>query len=179
MIQEIRQVSQAKAQKREIALSTGVVWGLLGGLAGTIVLDLAQVGTALALGYDADLTYYVSGYTAASFFTSLGINVTGDALLGVIIRYAIGLGLGALFGAVVSRVEALRLDAAKRVMFSMLYIGVMSQPLLAAAPISLRTQWSVDETWEWFVASFFIHLLYSVTLAVVVGYGLRRSKGVA
>lgn len=177
MIQELQQTSQVKGRTWAVTLSQGIGWGLLGGLIGTFVLDLAQVGMALVLGYSADMMYRVTGYTAARFLAGLGIQVTGDALLGVAIRYVIGLGLGMLFGAVVSRVEALRVDAAKRIMFSMLYIAVISQPLLATVPISLRDQWSVDKTWEWFVVSFFIHLLYSAALAMIVGYGLRRSRG--
>ncbi len=174
MFVELSHDSQVRRQTGNVTLRRGIALGLLGGLAGTLVLDLVQVGTALVLGYPAYFTYYVSGITAAGFFSNLGLYLTGDVLLGVVIRYVIGLGLGAGFGLAVSRIRAFHTDATKRTLFSLIYVAVASQPLLAAAPIVMRSTWSVDETWQWFVISFFIHMIYSGVLAAVVNYGLKR-----
>ncbi|HLF27739.1 MAG TPA: hypothetical protein VJG32_15500 [Anaerolineae bacterium] len=172
MREALQHDSRPKDQVSPVALTRGMLLGLIGGLLGTFAIDLTAVGTLLALGYSGDLSYYIAGYTAAGFFSGIGLNMTGSVLLGVAMRYLIGLGLGVVFGATVSRVHALRADTAKRVLFSLLYVAVISQPLLAAAPIIMQS-WDATTTWQWFFTSFFIHMIYAVVLAAVVGYGLR------
>ena len=163
-----------QGQMSQVTLTKGLVWGLIGGFVGTIAIDLAAVGMLLALGYSGDVSYSIAGYTAAGFFSSIGIQIAGSVLLGIAMRYLIGLGLGVIFGVAVSRINALRMDAAKRVMFSILYVAVISQPLLAAAP-NIMKGWDAETTWQWYFTSFFIHMIYAVLLAVIVGYGLRTT----
>ncbi len=175
-MEEVQLDSQAKGHISQVTLMKGSVLGLIGGLVGTIAIDLTAVGTLLALGYQADLSYLIAGSTAAGFFSDIGINMAGSVPLGVVVRYLIGLGLGVIFGVAVSRINALRVDTAKRVMFSILYVEVISQPLLAAAP-NIMKGWDADTTWQWFFTSFFIHMIYAIALAGVVGYGLRFAAG--
>ncbi len=164
---------RAKGRVRCSTLVACLVGGVIGGLAGTIVLDITQVGMALGLGYSADLTYYVGGITTAGVLGMLGIKAVPGVLLGVIMRYLIGVGLGAILGAVVSQVHALQVDRVKCALFSLVFVQALSQPLLASAPFIMKATWTVDETWQWFVVSFFIHTMYGLVLALVVSHGLR------
>jgi hypothetical protein len=150
----------------------GIIAGCIGGLVGTIVMDLFGAGLFLALGGPASLSFAIIGDAAAAFFAMLGSTVAGGAPLGALLHYLIGLGFGALFGAGVSRIAVLRLDSPmKAIGLGILYVELMSQPLLAAAAWVL--QMTAVETAQWFGISFVMHLVYGLVLGLVVYYGLR------
>lgn len=91
------------------------------------------------LGYPGDSYFYIIGYIRAGFFSRIGVPLTGSILLGAGLHYLIGLGLGVVFGILASRVNGLRVDKAKHVMFSILFVEVISQPLLITAPIFIAS----------------------------------------
>jgi hypothetical protein len=100
------------------------------------------------------------------------MTAAGGTPLGALLHYLIGLAFGALFGAAVSRIAVLRLHSpTKAVGLGVLYVEIMSQPLLAAAAWVL--QMTVAETVQWFGISFVMHLVYGLVLGLVVRYGLR------
>jgi hypothetical protein len=79
---------------------------------------------------------------------------------------------GALFGAAVSRIALLQLTSlTKAVGLGILYVELMSQPLLAAAACVLHM--TAAETAQWFGISFVMHLIYGLALGLVTYYGLR------
>jgi hypothetical protein len=92
----------------------GLVWGLVAGLVATIVIDLITMGVVPLMGLPAEMGFSVIGDTAAGFFSLFGIDVAGGVPLGVLLHYLIGLALGALFGAAVTRIDALRLNSIKK-----------------------------------------------------------------
>lgn len=169
--------SGTEHQISSATLAKGMVVGLIGGLAGTIVMDLALVGTLLAVGLPAVASFSTIGDTAAGFFTMIGIHIVGGVPLGALVHYLLGLVLGAIFGAAVSQVDALRVRSTKKgVVLGILYIELMSQPILATAPIILKM--TASETLQWFGVSFAMHLIWGVVLGAVVSYGLRAASSV-
>jgi hypothetical protein len=169
-----KQVGQAQ-RDRGRALKRGIGWGLIGGFIATIALDISSVVTLGALGYPGGLPMYFSmvAGTSAGFFSRIGLPMTGSLLMGGIVSYLIGMGLGAIFGASVSQVNGLRVDKTKRFMFCIIFVEVVTQPLVAAAPAILEGGWTVTETWQWFLTSFYLHMIYAMVLAVSVDYGLQ------
>jgi hypothetical protein len=150
----------------------GIIVGCIGGLVGTIVMDLFGGVLFVVMGGPASLSFSVIGDAAAAFFTMLGMTVAGGTPLGALLHYLIGLAFGALFGAAVSRIDVLRLDSPmKAVGLGVLYVEIISQPLLAAAAWVL--QMTAGETAQWFGISFVMHLVYGLVLGLVAYYGLR------
>ena len=114
----------------------------------------------------------IIGDAAAAFWAMLGITLAGGTPLGALLHYLIGPAFGALFGAAVSRLAVLRPDTPiKAVGLGVLYVELISQPLLAAAAWVLRM--TAAETAQWFGISFVMHLVYGLVLGLVAYYGLR------
>jgi hypothetical protein len=153
------------------AIVKGTVIGLIGGLVGTIVMDLVLVATLLAVGLPAVASFATIGDAAAGFFALFGIQVAGDIPLGMAVHYLLGLILGAIFGAALFRIGALRVRSMKKgVLLAVLYIEIVSQPILAIASLILNM--TAAETLQWFGVSFVMHLIWGIVLGVVVSYGL-------
>ena len=149
-----------------------IVVGLIGGLVGTIVMDLFGLGMFLVMGGPASISFSIIGDAAAGFFSMMGLAMTGGAPLGAVLHYMIGLALGVVFGAAVSRVNALRVDSTKKgVGLGILYVEAMSLPMLATAAIIL--QMTASETTQWFGLSFVMHLVYGGVLGIVVNRGVH------
>lgn len=156
------------------ALRKGLVWGSVAGLVATIVIDLVTMGVLPLMGLPAEGGFSVIGDTAAGFFSLLGIDVAGGVPLGVLLHYVIGLALGALFGAAVTRIDALRLSSIKKsVGLGILYTEIISLPILVLPPIILK--WTAPETIQWFAFSVFMHAIWGIVLGLVVRYGLRSA----
>lgn len=154
--------------------SKGLVFGLVAGLVATVVIDLVTMGVLPLMGLPAAGGFSVIGDTAAAFFSLFGIDVAGGVPLGVVLHYLIGLALGALFGAIVTRVDALRLNSVKKgVGFGILYTEVISLPILVLPPIML--EWTAPQTAQWFGFSVFMHAIWGIVLGSVVSYGLRSA----
>lgn len=153
-------------------LGNGAFIGAIGGLVGTLVMDLVLMGALSAVGLPALTCFSIVGDTVARFFSLLGIEMTGGVLLGAATHYLIGPMVGAIFGVTVTRVDALRVDTWKKgIILAVVYVEVLSQPLLAMTPILLET--STTTTWLWFGGSFVMHLIWGIVLGLVVSYGLR------
>lgn len=152
----------------------GIVWGLIGGFTGTLTMDLIITGLFYLMGMPADLTFSFTGDVAAGFFSRIGIDLAGGVLLGAVMHYLIGLGLGGLFGAATSRINVLRVDTLKKgIMLGVLYTEIASQPILVTAP--RFREMTVSDTLQWFSLSFVMHLIYGILLGAVMRYGLRFS----
>jgi hypothetical protein len=157
------------------ALAKGIGWGLLGGLAGTVAMDIALIGTSPALGLHGIESFSVIGDTAARFFTLLGVGMTGGVPTGLAVHYLCGPLLGAIFGAIVTRFDALWPGTLKKgIGLAVLYIELVSQPLLATTPLLLNM--SAQETAFWYALSFGMHLLCGGVLGAVMSYGLRSTR---
>jgi hypothetical protein len=109
----------------------------------------------------------------ASFFSRLGIGMAGGVPTGATTHYLIGPLVGMIFGIAAAQVEALRVESMKKSIFlAVLYVEILSQPILATTPILLKM--TASQTLQWFGVSFIMHFILAVVLGAVVGYGLRR-----
>jgi len=149
----------------------GLWWGLIGGLAGTMAMDLVLVGGLSALGLPTDTCFLSIGSTVAHFFSLLGIKLSGGVMLGVATFHLLGPVLSAIYGLAVSQVGALQgITLKKNVVGAVLYAEVLSQLILTTMPILLKM--SGSETVLWFVGSFVLHLTWGIVLGFVIHYGL-------
>jgi hypothetical protein len=163
---------QVIGHNSHIALFRGVAWGLLGGLAGTMLMDILLMGALLVSGLPAFTCFFIVGDTVARFLSILGIEMAGGVLPGVATHYLIGPLIGAIFGAAVIQFEDLRVDTLKKcILLAVLYVEILAQPILATTPILLKM--TAAETVQWFAGSFVMHFIFGVVLGVVVSYGLR------
>jgi len=155
------------ANTGDTALVRGISIGSLGGLVGTIVMDLFGAVMFLALGGPASLSFSIIGDAAAGFFSMFGIVMSGGTPLGAILHYLIGLALGGILGVAVIRISALRVDSMKKgIALGILFVEVMSQPLLVTAAVVLKM--TASQTMQWFGVSFIMHLVYGGILGAIV-----------
>ena len=165
----------AKRHIIDAALAGGIGWGMLGGLAGTMLMDLMLIGAFMIAGLPAFTCFSLVGETVEHLFTLLGVEMTGGVLLGVSVHYLIGPLIGAIFGAVVARFPALRTGTLKKcLILAVLYVEVLSQPLLALAPLLLKM--TQTEILEWYGGSFVMHFILGIILGTVVSHGLRLAS---
>jgi hypothetical protein len=153
----------------------GIIVGLAGGLAGTIAMHVFGVGIFLVMGQPTSISFSIIGDAVASFFTRLGIELAGGAPLGMVVFYLLGLALGVTFVVLVLRIDAFRLDSIKKgVGLGILYVEVLSLPLLAMATLVLNM--TAAATALWFGVSVVMHLAYGAVMGAVVSYGLRSAS---
>ena len=147
-------------------------WGILGGVAGTLAMDLTLIAALAAFGLPVLTCFSIVGETAARFFSLQTVGMVRAILLGVATHYTVGPVIGVIFGLLVARVKALRVHTQKKsFLFGILYVEILSQPLLATTPILLKM--SAGATLQWYVGSFIMHLIAGAILGAVVGHGLR------
>jgi hypothetical protein len=172
MEKTLESTSPLTGRRASTSLWSGLGWGLIGGLAGTLVMDLALMGILAAFGAPALTCFSIVGNTVARFFSIQGMHAAGAIRLGVATHYLVGPLVGAIFGALVARIKALRVHSLKKSIFlAILYVEILSQPLLAMTPILLKM--TVPATLQWYGGSFVMHLFVGVVLGMVVGRGLH------
>ena len=153
----------------------GLGWGTIGGIAGTLAMDLALMAVLAAFGSPALTCFSIVGDTAAHFFSMQTVGMTGTILLGVATHYTVGPLIGAIFGLLVTRVKALRVHTRiKSILLGILYVEILSQPLLATTPILLKM--SAAASLQWYAGSFIMHLIAGAVLGAVVGRGLQLAR---
>ncbi len=167
-----RDNSLAKEQNPSAALAKGILWGLLGGLAGTLLMDLLLMGVLFLAGLPVLSCFEIVGDTVAGFFSLLGAEMAGSAAIGVVTHYVIGPIIGIVFGVIVATSLRLRVDTRKKCMLAaILYVEILSQPLLAVSVFLLEMKGPVVAAW--YGGAFVMHFILGVILAVMVSHGLR------
>jgi hypothetical protein len=171
MIGNLDSDSRATRHMLRTAPGKGIAVGLAGGLAGTLVMDLFGVAAIGAMGGVPTISFSIIGDTTAGFLSMLGIDIAGGVPLGAALHYAIGLALGVIFGALVSRMEGFRASSNIQGMgLGIVFVEVVSLPLLFGAVIILKMTGA--DAALWFAMSFIMHGIYGAVLALVVRYGL-------
>jgi len=171
-----RDNSGMRGDTARATLTRGIGWGLIGGFAGTLVMDLLLMGIFWMLGKPALTCFSIVGDTLGRFLLLLGTETAGSIPLGVATHYVVGPTVGAIYGVVVTQFKALRVSTQKRcIMLAVLYVELLSQPLLAMTPILLKM--TKLETLEWFGGSFVMHFILGIVLGLVMSYGLYRKPG--
>ncbi len=156
------------------ASTKAIMRGLLGGLAATTVMDLACAGLFVGVGMPSDLTYSFIGNVVGSFFLRVGIDLPGRRILGAVVHVLIGIALGGLFGWAVSRVGTLRTNSLRRsLLLAVLYAEILSQPILATAP--LLGNMTSSEILQWYALSVVMHAVYGIVLGAILSYGQKAA----
>jgi hypothetical protein len=154
------------------SLARGLGWGLIGGFAGTLAMDLTLMGVLAAFGAPALTCFSIVGSTVARFFSMENVEMAGTIYLGIATHYVVGPVIGTLFGLLVSRVKALHVKTLKKsLLLGILYVEILSQPLLATTPILLKM--TTPAMLQWYAGSFVMHMIAGAVLGLVVGRGLR------
>ena len=165
---------RASGHLHHFNLAGGIGWGVMGGLVGTLVMDLILMGALSAVGLPIFTCFSIVGNTVARLISMQGMELAGSILLGAAAHYLIGPLIGAIFGVIITRFDALRADTLKKgIVLAVLYVEIVSQPILATTPILLKM--TGPETWQWFSISFVMHMIWGVVLGAVVSHGLRLS----
>lgn len=152
---------------RNRSLSRGVIAGLLGGLAGDVAMQLVAAGLFALLGWPLDTSFRIIGDSALAFVSASAVPPAGHMLVGVLANVLVGIGLGALLGALVVVWKRLALTSlARSLLISFVHVEVMSVPLLAAGCLSLGL--SVTSAATWCGLSCLLHLVYGVVLGAVL-----------
>jgi hypothetical protein len=156
-------------------LMRGLGWGSIGGLAGTLIMDLVLMGALSAFGLPALTCFSIVGNTVARFFSMQTMEIGRAIQMGIATHYIVGPVIGAIYGMAVTRIKALRVHTLKKsILMAILYVEILSQPLLAMTPILLKM--TVPETLQWYAGSFVMHLMAGAVLGAVVGRGLRLAS---
>lgn len=156
------------------SLSKGLAWGFASGLAGTLTMDILLMGVLPLAGFPALTCFMIVGDTVARIFSLNGIEMTGGVPLGVITHYLIGPAVGVLFGAAVTKVKTLWLTTTKKSVFlAILYVQILSQPILATAPILLKM--TALKTIQWYGGALMMHSVLGLVLGLIMSYGLRSA----
>jgi hypothetical protein len=174
MARTLQAYSLGEGHVQRAPLARGLGWGLIGGLIGTMVMDILLMGILLAVGQSVLLCFSIVGDTVSRFFSMFGMPITGGFPTGVAAHYLIGPLVGIIFGTAVAIFPSLREGSLKKsTIAAVLYVEILSQPLVATTPILLKMTPSV--TLLWFGGSFAMHLVFGIVLGVIVRYGLRSA----
>ncbi len=145
----------------------GTVAGAVGGLAGTIAMYLFGAGIFTLLKWPANTSFAIIGDSAAAFFSKLGLAPAGGVPLGMRLYILIGLLFGGLLGIAMTAMEPIRaLSPKKKVGLSILFVELMSIPLLAAGSLSLKM--SVALAGLWFSISIVMHLIFGLVSGAII-----------
>ncbi len=166
--------SWASVPVTHVSLIGGLGWGLIGGLAGTMVMDIVLMVALPVAGLPALTCFSIVGETVASFFSMQGVEMKDGVLLGVFTHYLIGPAAGAIFGAAVTQVKVLRPDTLRKsIILAVLYVQILSQPILATTPILLKM--TATTTLLWYGGSSVMHTVLGFVLGVIISYGLHSA----
>jgi hypothetical protein len=150
-------------------------WGLIGGLAATLIMDMSLMGALLAFGLPVLTCFSIVGETIARFASIQNLETLKTIQLGMVTHYVVGPVIGAIFGTAVTRVKSLRLNSMKKsLLLGILYVEIMSQPLLATTPILLKM--TFPAILQWYGGSFVMHMIAGAVLGAVMHRGLRLAN---
>lgn len=150
-----------------------MAWGFLGGLVGTLAMDLVLIGTLYVMNLPLQSCYTIVGETLVRFFSMPGATPVGEILLGVAAHYVIGPIAGLVFGMIVFLVDRSRVDRLLKVIgLSVLFVEGIGFPLSALPVILLKM--TPSTIWLWFGGSLVMHFLLGIIMAAVVYVGFHR-----
>ncbi len=175
MDKSLQKYSLAEGRASHAPLARGIGWGAVGGLVGTMVMDILLMGTLLAVGRPALLCFSIVGDTVSQFFSISGIQLVSGVPAGIATHYIVGPLVGAIFGVIVAKAHrALRVVALKKcIILAVLYVEILSQPLLATTPVLLKM--TTADVFQWFLGAFPAHLMCGMVLGLIVHYGLKTT----
>lgn len=158
-------------------ITWGSGWGFIGGLFGTLIMDILLMGFMPIFSLPALLCFTIVGETASQFFSMLGVQLAGGVSIGITTHYIIGPLVGASFGAILIRGHGiLRANTLKKcIVLAILYVEILSLPILALAPVLLKM--TSDRTLLWYGGAFPAHMICGIVLGIIVYHGLKKAGG--
>ncbi len=152
--------------------TTSIFYGLIGGLLGTVVMDLVMFGLFLIMGESLKSWFSLIGETASIIFSYIGIEIGEFFILGTVLHYSIGLFLGLIFGVIMFKYKNLQIASTlKCIVLGVLATEIFGTALLVAMPIVLEL--TTSDTIRIFSLSIMLHSINGILLGLVVKYGLR------
>jgi hypothetical protein len=145
---------------RQLARTFG--FGAIGGLAGTVLMDLVMVTTFVMVGEPGD-----------AFFVAVGERLGDGSLAGIAVHNIIGLSGGLVFAFVILAISPLRIDSRNKGLAYGLAAGAMTIPL-GCVPMAI---WLGEPVLGVVAFSILPHLVWGLTLGWAVACGLLRSQG--
>jgi hypothetical protein len=135
----------------------GVGFGIIGGLGGTVLMDVVMV-----------LTFLIAGQPADAFFSMVGEKLGYGALVGIAVHDLVGLTGGFFFSLLVLNIKALRIDSRRKGLLFGIAAGALTIPL-GCIPLAV---WLNQPMLDVIAFSLLPHLVWGTVLGWTVGYGL-------
>ncbi len=166
---------RAQDDDQAAILRENVKLGLIGGLAGSLVMELVLI-VALTLAGKPPLTcLFFVGDTVAHLVAKFGLNLPGGVPMCLAAQYLIGAIFGVIFCTGLSKLRTWRINSLKKGIFgAVIYSEILSQPILAMTTILLKM--SAKDTLLWYSASFGMHFCFGVALGAIVSFRKRHTS---
>jgi hypothetical protein len=153
---------------------TGIKWGSLGGFAGTLIMDLFLIGAFSAFGLPTLSCFSMIGEIVTKLFFNQCLVTINSVYIGIIVHYIVGPLIGLFFGIIITRLSFQQVLTQKRIIiYAILWVELISQPLLLTAPILLNM--TKADIFAWYVGSTMMHFIAALVLGFMVNHGLRSS----
>ena len=135
----------------------GLAYGAIGGVAGTVLMDIVMV-----------TTFVLAGEPADTFFTMVGEKLGDGAILGLALHNAVGLSGGLVFALLVLGFVPNAIDSRKKGMTFGLAAGVLTIPL-GCVPMAI---WLGQPILQVVAFSLLPHIVWGLTLGWTMAMGL-------
>jgi len=136
-------------------------FGLLGGIAGTVLMDIVIV-----------VTFLVADMPGDGFFDMVGDKFGEGPAIGILLHNLVGLTVGFVFAALVLNVRKLNIDTKRRGLILGVSVGIVTIPV-GCIPLAI---WLGEPILEVVAFSAIPHLIYGTVLGMVVTFGILSWK---
>ena len=138
-------------------LLKGVGFGIIGGLVGTILMDIVMM-----------VTFLIAGQPADTFFSMVGEKFGYGTLVGILVHNLVGITGGIVFSLLVLNIKALRIDSMRKGLLLGIGAGAVTIPL-GCIPLAI---WLDQQILVVIAFSFLPHLVWGTVVGWTVAYGL-------
>jgi hypothetical protein len=139
------------------SFSRGIGFGIIGGLVGTVLMDIVMM-----------LTFLIAGQPATTFFSMVGERLGYGVLAGLAVHNLVGLTGGFIFSLLVLNIKALRIDSRRKGLVLGIGAGALTIPL-GCIPLAI---WLNQPIISVIAFSILPHLVWGTVLGWTIGYGL-------
>ncbi len=135
--------------------------GIIGGLVGTILMDIVMMVTFVAVDESWDL-----------FFTMVGTKLGGGPIIGIALHNAVGMTGGFIFSLLVINVPVFEITSMKKGLLLGLAVGLITIPA-GCIPLAI---WLGESIVIVIAFSALPHIVWGTVLGWIMGYGLLTAK---